>query len=113
MDEPAIEDALQSASRRGVDVEVLMSMQTSWLTAFRALTASGVKIRTYDSKALIYIHAKAIIVDDMKAFVGSENFSGPSLDDNRELGIIFSKPDIISSIQKTFESDWAGATVFQ
>lgn len=113
MDEPAIEDALQSASRRGVDVEVLMSMQTSWLTAFRALTASGVKIRTYDSKAPIYIHAKVILVDDTRAFVGSENSSVSSLENNRELGIIFSKPDIISSILNTFKADWPGAVPFQ
>ncbi|MBP6884396.1 MAG: hypothetical protein KBC17_01060 [Candidatus Pacebacteria bacterium] len=113
MDEDIIEDALSDASRRGVEVKVLMSMQTSWLTAFRALTASGVEIRTFPEKAPLFIHAKVIIADESRAFVGSENFSANSLDNNRELGIIFTKADIISSIMKTFKSDWASATVFR
>lgn len=106
MDEDVIEDSLAEASRRGVDVKVLMSMQTSWLTAFRALTASGVQIRTFPEKAPLFIHAKVIIADESRAFVGSENFSANSLDNNRELGIIFTNRDIINSIIETFESDW-------
>ncbi|MBI5302360.1 MAG: hypothetical protein HY868_09495 [Chloroflexi bacterium] len=58
-----------------------------------------------------YIHAKMFLVDGARAFVGSENVSDNSLDNNRELGIIFDQPDAIQVLRQTFEKDWTLATV--
>jgi cardiolipin synthase len=41
------------------------------------------------------------------AFVGSENISAESLDQNRELGIIVSDAAVLSKLQATFQKDWA------
>ena len=80
--------ALQSAARRGVQVEVVMTESSEWDSALNSLLQAGVHVRTYAYDAPLYIHAKAISVDGRRVFVGSENFSTESLDYNRELGIV-------------------------
>jgi cardiolipin synthase A/B len=54
----------------------------------------------------LYMHAKIIVVDGKTAFVGSENISSQSLDQNRELGIIVSDAGVLSTLQSTFQKDW-------
>ena len=112
MNDVDIEDALEDAARRGVDVGVLMSMDTGWLSAFSALTAAGVHVRTFDAKASTYVHAKIVLSDGKLAFLGSENFSDGSLDANRELGIVLTEPAVIAGLVSVFISDWKQATVF-
>ena len=104
--------ALEAAARRGVAVEVCMTYATYWKEPFAELTAAGVQVRTYPISAPLYIHAKMILADAKAAFVGSENFSEPSLDRNRELGLIIKESRIIRQIQTIFAADWAGARVY-
>ncbi len=56
-----------------------------------------------------YIHAKLIVVDGERAYLGSVNLSGQSLDQNRELGILISQGDIIERITQIFDRDWENA----
>jgi phosphatidylserine/phosphatidylglycerophosphate/cardiolipin synthase-like enzyme len=76
-----------------------------------------VRVRTYAPTAPLYIHAKAIVADagssQQRAFVGSENFSGASLDQNRELGILTSDPGIVARLAETIGADAAGADQWQ
>jgi len=58
-----------------------------------------------------FIHAKMFLVDGVRAFVGSENVSDNSLDNNRELGIIFDQADAVQVVRRAFEKDWNIATV--
>jgi phosphatidylserine/phosphatidylglycerophosphate/cardiolipin synthase-like enzyme len=55
----------------------------------------------------MYLHAKMLILDGKEAYVGSENASKASLDENREMGIIIQDSQIISQLQTTFNQDWA------
>ena len=114
MDDVAIEYALEAAAHRGVSVEVLMTYSSQWKKAFSDLVAAGVSIHTYSASvhAPLYIHAKMVLVDNATAFLGSENFSYGSLASNRELGIVFSKPDILTSLETVFNSDWGKGTAF-
>jgi phosphatidylserine/phosphatidylglycerophosphate/cardiolipin synthase-like enzyme len=63
----------------------------------------------------MYIHAKMILADNgtasAQAYIGSENFSCVSLDDNRECGIIVTEPAILTRLQSTYNSDWAQPSV--
>jgi cardiolipin synthase len=113
MDDSAITSALEAAARRGVDVKVVMTASSDWDSAFKRLTGAGVHVRTYKPDASLYIHAKMILVDGRRAFLGSQNFSAGSLDDNRELGIILSTGAIIRSLEGTFAGDYAHATPFR
>ncbi len=59
------------------------------------------------------IHVKNIIVDGKRAYLGSENLSTTSLEDNREVGVILAQQTTaLKLITSTFESDWAAATSF-
>ena len=59
---------------------------------------------------LFYIHGKVIEADygtaHGKVFIGSENFSSTSLNDNRELGLIISSHAVMSAIAATFAGDF-------
>lgn len=114
MSDQTVSGALQAAARRGVAVEVVMTRQSEWASAFDALARAGVAVRTYSYSAPLYIHAKAIVVDPGRAharvFIGSQNFSVASLLYNRELGLISSRPAIVARVAATIRADGAGAT---
>jgi len=112
MADDGIIQALVRAAERGIAVRIDMTYSPDWKSAFKKLALVGVGIRTYGASAPLYIHAKMIIVDGALAFVGSENFSGTSLDKNRELGIMVSNADTVQSLQTTFNADWRGASPF-
>ncbi|HXW92775.1 MAG TPA: phospholipase D-like domain-containing protein [Terriglobales bacterium] len=63
----------------------------------------------------MYIHAKMALADyqtpNARAYIGSENFSCVSLDDNRECGIIVTEPGILDRLQATYDADWAKPSV--
>ncbi len=67
------------------------------------LQAHGCQVRLLPKKPL-YMHAK-MIVGDRLAFVGSENFTETSLEQNREMGLILGGGDI-ARLQYRFERDW-------
>jgi cardiolipin synthase A/B len=113
MDSRTIESALEAAAGRGVAVEVVMTADPAWDTAFQALARAGVRVSTEpDSKDALYIHAKAMVVDGATAFVGSQNFSTSSLSYNRELGVITDDPAVVEPLAQTLSADFAGATPF-
>jgi cardiolipin synthase len=106
MSDEGVIKALQDAASRGVSVNVIMTYQSTWRSAFLKLIASGVHIRAYPESAPVYIHAKMVLVDNKIAFIGSQNFSSASLTTNRELGILVTNPKIISTLLTTFAADW-------
>ncbi|HUC31685.1 MAG TPA: phospholipase D-like domain-containing protein [Candidatus Paceibacterota bacterium] len=114
MADAAVVKALIDAAERGVAVYIDMTGASEWKWEFEELATAGAHVRTYPdtTDAPLYIHAKMIVADGARAFVGSENFSTASLDDNRELGIMISNQDIVASLTKTFAADWRGATPF-
>jgi cardiolipin synthase len=112
MGDTDIVNALASAAKRGVDVEVIMTDDGTYDSEFDTLTAAGVHVVTYDPTASLYIHAKVILADGKRAFVGSENFSSTSLNENRELGLITTNAAILASLQSTLAGDYSGGTTY-
>ena len=53
-------------------------------------------------------HTRTILRDRREAFLGSQSLREPELDKRRELGMIVHDRDIVHSLVKVFESDWAG-----
>ncbi len=109
MNDSAIEQALVNAAQHGVHVEVILpaangSSGDSNSQGIATIKQGGVQAR---EDAHLYIHAKIIVADGRVAFVGSENISAESLDQNRELGIIVSDAAVLSKLQATFQKDWA------
>ncbi|MBI3633938.1 MAG: cardiolipin synthase [Candidatus Vogelbacteria bacterium] len=108
-----ITNALEKAAERGVAVRVIMTYSSSWKTALNELTAKGVVVHTYSGASDFYIHAKVIVADRKLMFVGSENFSLPSLDKNRELGTLVSDPELVAKTEHVFAGDWVKARPFE
>lgn len=102
------ENDLIAAAQHGVNVELILptSAASSSASDVARLTQGGVHVR-YISRP--YMHAKLIVADSAEAFVGSENFSANSLDDNRELGILLADTTALSTLDQTFAGDWGNA----
>ena len=115
LSEYTIVDALAAAAHRGVDVELVMTYQSTWQANLDKLAAAGVHVRTYAEDAARYVHAKVIDVDPStsgeRLFIGSQNFSWASLQYNRELGLVLGpgEPGISTSVTGTIQRDYAGA----
>lgn len=103
MNDSNIEQVLTNAAHRGVKVEVILPSGTSNNAGISAIQPGGVQVHEDN---VLYMHAKLIIIDGQKAFVGSENFSAQSLDHNRELGIIVADQSALQTLQQTFQQDW-------
>jgi cardiolipin synthase A/B len=116
MDSATIEDALISAARRGVGVDLVMTEDPDWTTALDRLADAGVHVRLL-SQSQIYIHAKVICADcttvSGTVFIGSENFSTSSLVYNRELGVITATPTAVRAVRAAVDADYAVGTPIQ
>ena len=53
-----------------------------------------------------YVHAKAIVADGKHVFIGSENISSTSLDENREMGRSQREQWAERIVETSFEGDW-------
>jgi cardiolipin synthase A/B len=111
MGDTAVEDALIRAAKRGVDVQVCGENENGeYDSAYTKLARAGIHISYYSSSTGFYIHGKVIEADygtaHGKVFIGSENFSNTSLNDNRELGLIISNRAVMSAIASTFAVDF-------
>ena len=104
--DPQLLDALAAAAERGVRVRIIVSPSGDFGAEVDALAASGVDVRFSRS---LYIHAKLIVADGERAYVGSQNLSATSLDQNRELGIIVHDPVNLSRLSRTFAIDFRAA----
>jgi cardiolipin synthase len=108
MADSTIINALINAEKRGVNVNVVMTYESTDKNAFAELKNADVNLHLFHGEKF-YIHAKMILADNNYAFLGSENFSYTSLNKNRELGIFLSDPIIINSLFKTFYTDFNNA----
>jgi phosphatidylserine/phosphatidylglycerophosphate/cardiolipin synthase-like enzyme len=111
--EELVFNALVAKAKAGVTVHVVLedSSNTSQSSAVTSLQAAGAKVVGYSCSGNLDIHAKALVADGARAYVGSENFSGGSLGYNRELGVIFNEASEVTKVDSTITSDFAaGAT---
>ena len=111
MGDTTVENALVKAAERGVDVQVCGENEDGeYDSAYTKLARAGIHISYYSSPTGFYIHGKVVEADygtgHARMFVGSENFSRTSLDDNRELGLIISDPAVLSAMARTFAADF-------
>jgi cardiolipin synthase A/B len=112
MEDTKVVSALGAAAMRSVDVQVVMTDQSSWHKNFTKLKNDGAHIRTLHGEKPLYIHAKMVLADGKQAFIGSENFSYTSLVRNRELGLTTTDSGILSQLNTTFSSDYQNATPY-
>lgn len=107
-----IRGALVAAHRRGVRVRVIMSAPEPGESSYEGLSElarAGVEVRTLESP---YIHAKAVLADGGRAYIGSINFTATSMDQNRELGLLTETADVLRELRQAFKEDWEKGETF-
>jgi phosphatidylserine/phosphatidylglycerophosphate/cardiolipin synthase-like enzyme len=107
-----VQAAVTAKQKAGVTVRLLLSdpgFYSGITTAVSQMTRAGVTPRDL---VMPNLHLKWICADGTSAYVGSENLSSNSLDNNREVGLVTSQPDIIATMEKTFSADWASSTSY-
>ena len=121
--DPDMNHAIMDAAKSGIQVEVMVASACAfgrpkpndvakWQKTYGAFDTAGIQSRVFTRNIKVggvagYLHAKAIIVDGNRAWVGSTNGSTMSLTDNREYGIFLSDATEISNLQKFVGSDFA------
>lgn len=128
--------ALAARASAGLRVRVVMTEgnpHTYWSEAqgeevdsFQQLAAASAQIHLFpNSASALYIHAKVIladvpggggqnVLDRASAYVGSENISTASLNQNRELGVILGAAhhrETLRALARVFEGDFGQAPI--
>jgi phosphatidylserine/phosphatidylglycerophosphate/cardiolipin synthase-like enzyme len=119
--EPTLNAAIQERAAHGVRVNIVMASTCSFgrptdhekqaVAGFmRAFESAGASVRMMPSQFKIdgkpaYMHAKAIVIDSKRAWVGSVNGSGAGLSNNREFGMFLSNPADVSALLHILVSD--------
>ena len=105
-----IVNALAAAVGTGAKVRVVLATNAptpAQSTAVTQLKAAGVHLVSVGKP---YIHAKALVADGVRAYVGSENFTTGSLQYNRELGLITSNVASATKVSQTIGQDFASGS---
>jgi phosphatidylserine/phosphatidylglycerophosphate/cardiolipin synthase-like enzyme len=114
--DPQVADHLRARVKAGVDVTVMMSYQTkdrctgSSINDDEAKQLAEAGVTKVAFVRAVTLHAKTIIADGKRAYVGSENLSANSLDNNREIGILMDDPGIVANLIKITQHDWNSRT---
>jgi phosphatidylserine/phosphatidylglycerophosphate/cardiolipin synthase-like enzyme len=93
--DPACVKLLKQQAAAGVDVRVLGKLKLKGGDALESRP-----LRT------MRLHARVIVRDGSRAFIGSQSLRRPELEQRREVGILISNPSVARRIQGVFEQDW-------
>lgn len=114
IEDPGTLAAVVAAARRGVAVRFIAAVLQSAgkvngnAQGITYLRAGGVNAVCKNTP---YMHAKMALADrgtaDAQAYIGSENLTCVSLNDNRECGILVTDAAILERLETVFSTDWA------
>jgi len=71
------------------------------------------KVANLASMGLEKIHAKGVIVDRARVFVGSLNWSESSFKANREVGVVIGHPEVAGYFRELFLEDWQASRLYR
>ncbi len=99
---------LINASRRGVDVKIIVNSRYAEKEKLSVLRDYGIDVKLVDPKDLdlTNIHVKGIIVDNSTVVISSINLNHGSIYENREAGLVIENQEIARYFAKAFFLDW-------
>lgn len=110
----AVRDALMTAARSGVDVQIMIPCKPDhpfvyWATYsyMGEMVAAGVKCYTYDNG---FLHAKCMCVDGLVSCVGTANMDIRSFSLNFEVNAVVYSACTTEKLMRAFEKDRARCT---
>lgn len=102
-------DALVAASRRGVDVRILLPRTSNHVVAdwiargyFQQLLSAGVRVHRFEGAM---VHAKTATVDGNWSTIGTTNIDRLSMTGNYEINVEFIDPAMAKVMEEIFRSD--------
>lgn len=102
--------ALIQRKNAGVRIRILLAdprdVDTNAQNA-QVLKSYGLEVRFLRSPVL---HAKLIIADNTRAYVGSVNLTPTSMGRNREIGVIIDQGPVVQQLRTQAELDWTAGT---
>lgn len=93
--DPMMMRLLEERARKGVDVRILGHIGKR-ASSLNAAKMPGMRL-----------HARVIIKDARRAFLGSQSLRKAELDERREIGLITHEARAVKRLKEVFESDWA------
>jgi phosphatidylserine/phosphatidylglycerophosphate/cardiolipin synthase-like enzyme len=94
--DPEMIELLAQRVKKGVEVRVLGGVKGK---------DNGIAVRPLGRR----LHARAIVRDGTRAFVGSQSLRDVELDSRREVGLVISNPAVTRRLMQVFEQDWKEA----
>lgn len=92
--DPEFAKLLKKLAADGVDVRVIGKFKGS---------GDGIGVRGLKP---LRLHARAIIRDGSRAFVGSQSLRRPELNQRREVGVVITNSAVARKLRDIFEADW-------
>ena len=104
---------LEAAGRRGVRIRFLVDQRgtaisdPATLERLRAIPNLELRVIDYSKRTGTGIqHAKYLVVDGKRAYVGSQNFDWRSFSHIYETGLLITDTGMAAQLQSVFEADW-------
>jgi phosphatidylserine/phosphatidylglycerophosphate/cardiolipin synthase-like enzyme len=94
LQDPVFVKLLKERAGAGVDVRVIGKLKGG---------GDAIVVRPLRTMRL---HARAIVRDGSRAFVGSQSLRRPELDQRREVGVVITNTTVARKIRDVFEADW-------
>lgn len=111
LSDDTLTDAIVLAHKAKVAVRVVLAtgndVTPGQQEQITKLKAAGVPLM---GVAAPYIHAKVVVVDDAKVFVGSQNFTPTALLQNREVGVVTDAKSEVTKVRGVIAKDFAAGT---
>jgi phosphatidylserine/phosphatidylglycerophosphate/cardiolipin synthase-like enzyme len=116
----ALDDTLRAAAGRGVQVELMVDISDvakakadlKSLAALKNVQVKSVTIPPWSGGNIPYarlVHSKYLLVDDSRAWVGSENWSEGYFTQTRDVGLVTTDADVLAKLSQVFERVWQSA----
>ena len=86
---------LKKRAESGVRIRVLGKLEKKW-------QGKGLKVKAPHMR----LHVRAMVRDGRRAFVGSQSLRRLELDERREVGLIIRDREIVTRLERLFQSDW-------
>jgi phosphatidylserine/phosphatidylglycerophosphate/cardiolipin synthase-like enzyme len=102
-------ERLRAASARGVKIRMIadQKMEAASAEGLAVLrTIAGLEVRLISFGEGVH-HGKYLIADGRRGYLGSQNFDWRSLQHIHELGVRLEIPELVTSMRRVFERDFA------
>jgi cardiolipin synthase len=106
-----LENALEAAAQRGVEVRIILPSYSDFSGVFyagrahyRELLESGVKLYELEDA---FLHSKSIVVDGVWSSIGSTNFDWRSFVHNHEISVCVIDGEFAKSMERMYADDLA------